>query len=127
MVDERINYDENDEMTDEQYFSEDDGRELTEDDAAQISSDAPQEPESGEDEEEYRVSSINANFLRAECQIKVEAAKTTIKFSYRGEQYKGIVLRKLNEDNYIFLVKELGKKTQHMTMKKIYIPDAELI
>ena len=72
MIDERFNYDENDEMTDEQYFSEDDGRELTEDDNAQISSNSDGQRDSQEEDEEYRVSSINANFLRAECQIKVQ-------------------------------------------------------
>lgn len=136
MIENNFNYDENDEMTDEQYFSEDDGRERTGDDDALMNAadEQPEAPETLGDEEvtddEYRVSSITDNFLRVECEIKVESSKTPIKFRYRGEELKGIVLQRLNDDNYIFLVKPIGKKAPknaEKKMKKIYIPDAQLI
>ena len=131
-----FNRDENDEITDEQYFSEDDGRAVTADDEVQMTAedeDAPQVRDNFEEdiyEDDYRVTSITENFLRVECQIKLESSKTPIKFKYRGEELKGVVLQKINDQNYIFLVKPIGKgakRNSEKMMKKIFIPDAELI
>ena len=135
MQEERFNFDENDEMTDEQYFSEDDGRALTSDDMDLMNAgdDQPEVRDNFDEditEDEYRVSSITDNFLRVECSIKLESSKTPVKFRYRGEELKGIVLQKINSDNYVFLVKPIGKKAPknaEKKMRKIYIPDAELI
>ena len=136
MVYDDFNRDENDEITDEQYFSEDDGRAVTADDEVQMTAedeDAPQVRDNFEEEiyeDDYRVTSITENFLRVECQIKLESSKTPIKFKYRGEELKGIVLQKINDQNYVFLVKPIGKgakRNAEKMMKKIFIPDAELI
>lgn len=84
--------------------------------------------------EEYKLKSITNAFLRCETRIKVESSKTVIKFEYRGEFYRGIVLQQFNnhKDDYIFLVQSADKngKVKSSTpkvMKKIHIPDVNLI
>ncbi len=141
MIYDDFNRDENDEITDEQYFSEDDGRPKTADDEVESEFNDDDNNENEENQiydkfddeqgdDDYEVTSINDSFLRVECNIKIESSKTPIRFRYRGEEFKGIVIQKMNEDNYIFLVKQIGKnvkKNAEKFMKKIYIPDAVLI
>lgn len=142
MINENVNFDENDEVTDEQYFSEDNDMNDTIITANNSSEDSYEESkideetitgtnqESEFDDNEYRVSRITDTFLKWECSIKNEQSKTVIKFRYRGEDFKGIVLQKINAMNYVFLVRPVGKgnkKSAEPVMKKIYIPDAELI
>ena len=140
---ENVNFDENDELTDEQYFSEDNDMNETIQTANKSSEDSYEESkideematgevssESDNDDDEYKVQRITENFLKWECSIKNEMSKTVIRFRYRGEEFKGVVLQKLNAANYVFLVKPVGKgvkKTAEKVMKKIYIPDAELV
>ena len=70
-----FNRDENDEITDEQYFSEDDGRAVTADDEVQMAAedeDGSQVRDHFEEEireDDYRVSSITENFLRITANI----------------------------------------------------------
>ena len=141
MNNEQINFDENDEMTDEQYFSEESENSLYNRANGKMENrEDEEEPEIDEsaavvqeedDEDEYRVSSISQAFLRCECSIMNESSKTEITFSYRGDTYKGIVLKKINDSNYIFLVRPAGrgrgKAVQNAEMKKIYIPDAIIV
>ena len=80
----------------------------------------------------YKVNSISNNFLNVETSIKIESSKTVIKFSYRGEIYKGIVMQKLHGDDYIFLVQKAGKNLKEdsnnqKVLKKIHIPDASIV
>jgi hypothetical protein len=82
-------------------------------------------------EEEYKISSLSPAFLRSECEIKLESSKTMLKFTYRGDYYKGVVLQQFNDkrDEYIFLVEKCDKKwklLEDKKMKKIYIPDVLL-
>lgn len=136
MRQDQFNYDENDEITDEQYYQEDEANTsfqrpvMEEEEVSDQPLTVEDIPDSFEEDNEYTVSSISDNFLKCECDIKNEGAKTVIRFDYRGETYKGIVLQRLNDDNYVFLVKPAGKgarKNAEKTMKKIYIPDAELV
>ena len=140
---ENVNFDENDELTDEQYYSEDNDMNETIQTANKSSEDSYEESKIDEeiatgentsendlDDNEYKVQRITENFLKWECSIKNENSKTVIRFRYRGEEFKGVVLQKLNAMNYVFLVKPVGKgikKTAEKVMKKIYIPDAELV
>lgn len=100
--------------------------------------DIPDEEETDEldmfeiSKDDYKVNSISNNFLNVETSIKIESSKTVIKFSYRGEIYKGIVMQKLRGDDYIFLVQKAGKNSKRdsnnpKVMKKIHIPDASLM
>ena len=143
MINENVNFDENDEVTDEQYYSEDNDMNETIQTANNSSEDSYEESKIDEeiatgaesvnsdfDDNEYKVQHITENFLKWECSIKNEQSKTVIRFKYRGEEFKGVVLQKLNAMNYVFLVKPVGKgvkKTAEKVMKKIYIPDAELV
>ena len=124
MQEERFNFDENDEMTDEQYFSEDDGRALTSDDMDLMNAgdDQPEVRDNFDEditEDEYRVSSITDNFLRVECSIKLESSKTPVKFRYRGEELKGIVLQKINSDNYVSPAPLWGSFTKRAATKAL--------
>lgn len=143
MINENVNFDENDEVTDEQYYSEDNDMNETIQTANNSSEDSYEESKIDEeiatgaesansdfDDNEYKVQHITENFLKWECSIKNEQSKTVIRFKYRGDEFKGVVLQKLNALNYVFLVKPVGKgvkKTAEKVMKKIYIPDAELV
>ena len=143
MINENVNFDENDEVTDEQYYSEDNDMNETIQTANNSSEDSYEESKIDEeiatgaesansdfDDNEYKVQHITENFLKWECSIKNEQSKTVIRFKYRGDEFKGVVLQKLNAMNYVFLVKPVGKgikKTVEKVMKKIYIPDAELV
>ena len=100
--------------------------------------DIPDEEETDEQDmfeiskDNYKVNSISNNFLNAETSIKIESSKTVIKFSYLGEIYKGIVMQKLHEDDYIFLVQKAGKNSKkdsnnQKVLKKIHIPDASIM
>ena len=100
--------------------------------------DIPDEEETNEQDmfeiskDDYKVNSISNNFLNVETSIKIESSKTVIKFSYRGEIYKGIVMQKLRGDDYIFLVQKSGKNSKKdsnnpKVMKKIHVPDASLM
>ena len=139
MNNENVNFDENDEVTDEQYFSEDNDMSeaiikanISSEDSyegSKIDEDA-QTADTEFDDDEYRVSRITDTFLKWECSIKNEQSKTEVHFRYRGEEFRGVVLQKLNAQNYVFLVRPAGKgakKNAEKTMKKIFIPDAELI
>ena len=139
MNNENVNFDENDEVTDEQYFSEDNDMSeaiikanISSEDSyegSKIDEDA-QTADTEFDDDEYRVSRITDTFLRWECSIKNEQSKTEVHFRYRGEEFRGVVLQKLNAQNYVFLVRPAGKgakKNDEKMMKKIFIPDAELI
>ena len=139
MNNENVNFDENDEVTDEQYFSEDNDMNeaiikanISSEDSyegSKIDEDA-QTADTEFDDDEYRVSRITDTFLRWECSIKNEQSKTEVHFRYRGEEFRGVVLQKLNAQNYVFLVRPAGKgakKNDEKMMKKIFIPDAELI
>ncbi len=141
----QINFDENDEVTDEEYFKDD-----TEPESftghAQSSQDVladefpddeeNQQQSSSEDEEEfedYRVTSISEAFLRTECAIKNEANKTEIKFEYRGETLKGICIQKLPSGrwDYVFLVSPVTKGRKAATvekkLRKICVQEAQLL
>ena len=145
MINENVNFDENDEVTDEQYFSEDNdmsdaiiaANNSSEDsyEESKIDEEAAASSETGSTssdivDDEYKVSRITETFLKWECSIKNEQSKTVIRFKYRGEEFKGVVLQKLNAQNYVFLVQPAGKgnkKNTEKVMKKIFIPDAELV
>ena len=144
MINENVNFDENDELTDEQYFAEDNDMNDAIQTANNSSEDSYEKSKFDEEvangmvepvhpdfeETKYKVQHITENFLKWECSIKNEQSKTIIRFKYRGEEFKGIVLHKMNAMNYIFLVKPVGKgakKTAEKVLKKIYIPDAKLV
>lgn len=78
----------------------------------------------------YKPSGFSNAFLRCECDIKLESYKTVCVFEYNGELYSGIVLKKLNKDEYIFEVESypVNKKDKNAkSLKKIYIPDTSFI
>ena len=121
-------YDEDDERYDENGTYELDS----------VVDDIPNEEETDEldmfeiSKDDYKVNSISNNFLNVETSIKIESSKTVIKFSYRGEIYRGIVMQKLRGDDYIFLVQKAGKNSKRdsnnpKVLKKIHIPDASLM
>lgn len=89
--------------------------------------------ETSEYEDTYKVSALSTNFLKYECSIKLECSKTNIKFSYRGENYKGIVMQQFgnSKEDYIMLVQTCDKKGKvvdpNKKMKKIHIPDVSLL
>ena len=76
----------------------------------------------------YIVRNFSNSFLRTECNIKLESCKTVCKFTYDGINYSGIILKKIDSDNYIFLVEldSKNKKKSEKFLKKIYIPNATL-
>lgn len=76
---------------------------------------------------DYKVSAITEAFLRTELIIKCENNRTVLKFAYRDNVYKGIVLHKMSKYDYIFLVQDASVRNGEKTMKKIHIPDASLI
>ena len=139
----QINFDENDEVTDEEYFKDDTepevltGQVLSQDvlaDEYPEDSDTVQQSSDDEDEfEDYRVTSISEAFLRTECAIKNEANKTEIKFEYRGETLKGICIQKLPSGrwDYVFLVSPVtkGRKSANAEKKlrKICVQEAQLL
>ena len=121
-------YDEDDERYDENGTYELDS----------VVDDIPNEEETDEPDmfeiskDDYKVNSISNNFLNVETSIKIESSKTVVKFSYRGEIYKGIVMQKLRGDDYIFLVQKAGKNSKNdsnnpKVMTKIHVPDASLM
>ena len=134
----QFNRDENDEMTDEEYFADDaEQKEETgnmddmvpQEDSITIQND--DEYASGEDED-YHVTNISETFLKTECSIKNESAKTELKFEYRGENYKGVCMQKLPTGrwNYVFLVQTLGrgkKATGDKKLKKICVQEVNLL
>ena len=83
--------------------------------------------------ETYKVSALSPNFLKYECSIKLECSKTNIKFSYKGDNYKGIVMQQFgnSKEDYIMLVQTCDKKGKVVDptkkMKKIHIPDVSLL
>ena len=89
--------------------------------------------DASEYEDAYKVSSLSPNFLKYECSIKLECTKTNIKFSYRGENYKGIVMQPFgnSKEDYIMLVQTCDKKGKVIDtskkMKKIHVPDVSLL
>ena len=135
-----INFDENDEVSDEVYFYD-------EETAKQQAEQKKQEDEQNGDPadfedpltapigdlpemEDYCVSSISEAFLRSECQIQIESSKTKVKFEYRGEYYCGVVMKKLPnaKRDYVFLVqkansKGVAEKTANKFLKKFYAPE----
>lgn len=139
----QINFDENDEVTDEEYFKDDTELEVltgqvpSQDvlaDEYPEDSDTVQQSSDDKDEfEDYRVTSISEAFLRTECAIKNEANKTEIKFEYRGETLKGICIQKLPSGrwDYVFLVSPVtkGRKAANVEKKlrKICVQEAQLI
>lgn len=85
-----------------------------------------------DDEKDSKQSSLSERFLNNELSIKVENFRTTIKFEYHGEKYKGIVIKKLNSEDYIFLLQKYVKRQRNSSdnekvLKKIHVPDASLI
>lgn len=76
---------------------------------------------------DYKVSAITESFLRTELNIQCESNRTIIKFSYKDNVYKGIVVHKMNKNDYIFLVQDAKVRNSEKTLKKIHIPDASLI
>jgi hypothetical protein len=141
-----FNYDENDELSDEQYFA--DNSEMMEKvisgTVGTDRSDEMEEPESeplddsdsaesGDDKEEYRVTSITEAWLKIECGIKNEMSKTEIKFEYRGETLKGVCMQKMPNSrwDYIFLVQPVvkGRKagTAEKKLRKINVLEATLL
>ena len=110
MNNENVNFDENDEVTDEQYFSEDNDMSeaiikanISSEDSyegSKIDEDA-QTADTEFDDDEYRVSRITDTFLKWECSIKNEQSKSEVHFRYRGEEFRGVVLQKLNAQNYV--------------------------
>ena len=141
-----FNYDENDELSDEQYFADNsemmekvisgtvgtdrnDEMEKSEFESLDGISDA----ESDEDVYEYRVTSITEAWLKIECGIKNEMSKTEIKFEYRGETLKGVCMQKMPNSRweYIFLVQPVvkGRKasTAEKKLRKINVLEATLL
>lgn len=76
---------------------------------------------------DYRVSAITEAFLRTELVITCESDRTVLKFAYRDNVYRGIVLHKISKNDYVFLVQDASIRNGEKTMKKIHIPDASLI
>lgn len=141
-----FNYDENDELSDEQYFA--DNSEMMEKVISGTVStdrnDEMEEPEyeplddtldgeqSDDEADEYRVTSITEAWLRIECGIKNELSKTEIKFDYRGETLKGVCMQKMPNSrwDYIFLVQPVmkGRKTgTEKKLRKINVLEATLL
>lgn len=89
--------------------------------------------EASSEYETYKVSALSPNFLKYECSIKLECSKTNIKFSYKGDNYKGIVMQQFgnSKEDYIMLVQTCDKKGKVIDptkkMKKIHIPDVSLL
>lgn len=89
--------------------------------------------EASSEYETYKVSALSPNFLKYECSIKLECSKTNIKFSYKGNNYKGIVMQQFgnSKEDYIMLVQTCDKKGKVIDptkkMKKIHIPDVSLL
>ena len=89
--------------------------------------------EASSEYETYKVSALSPNFLKYECSIKLECSKTNIKFSYKGGNYKGIVMQQFgnSKEDYIMLVQTCDKKGKVIDptkkMKKIHIPDVSLL
>ena len=136
----QFNFDENDEMTDEEYFADDTEQQketgndidniVPEEDSITVSNES--EYVNPDEEEDYRVTSISETFLKTECGIKSESAKTELKFEYRGENYKGICMQKLPTGrwNYVFLVQSIGrgkKATGDKILKKICVQEVNLL
>ena len=135
-----INFDENDEVSDEVYFYDEETEKQQEeqknheDEQNGIASDFEDPltaPISDIPEmEDYCVSSISESFLRSECQIQLESSKTKVKFEYRGEYYCGVVLKKLPtaKRDYVLLVqkansKGVAEKTADKFLKKFHAPE----
>ena len=120
-------YDEEDELTDEELFGQDSydtekSDEDVEENAYKVA------------DGDYKVRDITERFLKYETSIQCESYRTEIKFSYRGDTFKGIVIQQIpsSKDDYIFYVQQIGKnvpadKKGKKMMKKIHIPDASLI
>lgn len=146
---ELFNYDENDEIADEVYFSDKSDviekamerqktntERLDEEEREMMTEEGLGLDDQGDvsvEEESYKVTSISEAFLRGECAIKNEASKTEIKFEYRGQQYKGICIQKMPKGrwDYVFLVKPIvrGRKAAEAekTLKKICVNEATLL
>ena len=130
-INENINFDENDEITDEVYYSDDSRHKSS--DEEESTGFMPLDDESEfVDNGEYKVTQMSDTFLKCECDIKNEESKTVVKFNYRGESYRGVCMQKLptGYGNYVFLVQPFGKgqkKNAPKVLKKIYVPDAVLI
>ena len=148
---ELFNYDENDEIADEVYFSDksdviekamekqktnserldEEEREMMSEEGLGLGLDDQEEDVPEEDS--YKVTSISEAFLRGECAIKNESSKTEIKFEYRGQQYKGICIQKMPKGrwDYVFLVRPIvrGRKAAEAekTLKKICVNEAVLL
>ena len=126
MINNRI-YDEEDELTDEELFGQDSYE--TEDSDEDVEEDAYKVADG-----DYKVRDITERFLKYEAAIQCESSRTEIKFSYKGDTFKGIVMQQMpsSKDDYIFYVQQIGKnvptdKKGKKMMKKIHIPDASLI
>ena len=123
-------YDEEDELTDEELFAQvSDNKYNTEDSVEDAEEDAFKVADG-----EYKICDITERFLKYEISIQCESSRTEIKFSYRGDTFKGIVMQQMptSKDDYIFYVQQIGKnvpadKKGKKMMKKIHIPDASLI
>ena len=128
MLNNRI-YDEDDEMSDEELFAQDSNKYDTEDSVEDAEKDAFKVADG-----DYKVRDITERFLKYETSIQCESSRTEIKFSYKGDTFKGIVMQQMpsSKDDYIFYVQQIGKnvpadKKGKKMMKKIHIPDASLI
>ena len=128
MLNNRI-YDEEDEMSDEELFAQNSCNYDTEDSDKDVEEDAYKVADG-----DYKVRDITERFLKYEASIQCESSRTEIKFSYRGDTFKGIVMQQMpsSKDDYIFYVQQIGKnvladKKGKKMMKKIHIPDASLI
>lgn len=130
-INENINFDENDEITDEVYYSDNEQKKpADEEDSGFIPMDDEEQPRV--DDGEYKVTQMSETFLKCECDIKDENSKTIVKFMYKGESYRGVCMQKLPSGygNYVFLVQPYGKgqkKNAPKMLKKIYVPEASLI
>ena len=148
-------FNEDDEISDDEYFANDEIEEITEtseneesdedsDDYDEAESDdhnpdklfSDVMEETSDDEEDNRKSSqistgqykpknFTPAFLRCECDIKLESYKSLCKFAYQGNTYTGKVLKKMNTDEYIFVIDDTNNPNG--VLKKIYIPDASFI
>ena len=130
-----FNYDENDELSDEQYFADNsemmekvisgtvgtDRNEEMEEPEFETLDNSSDAESSDDDAEEYRVTSITETWLKNECEIKNELSKTEIKFDYRGETLKGVCMQKMPNSRweYIFLVQPVVKGRKAGTEKKL--------
>lgn len=128
MLNNRI-YDEEDEMSDEELFAQNSDNYDTEDSDEDVEEDAYKVADG-----DYKVRDITERFLKYEAAIQCESSRTEIKFSYKGDTFKGIVMQQMpsSKDDYIFYVQQIGKnvpadKKGKKMMKKIHIPDASLI